>query len=149
MNKFALAGVLLILSLMLAATSYGRQEDVWGSKGQYCRMYDPRTVETVTGEVVAVRKFDPPGKGASGVRFSLKTDKGPIEVILGPGWYVERQTFKLAPGDIVIVKGSGVAVEGKTTMIAAEVTKGGETWKLRHQNGLPVWAPESGLEGSG
>ncbi|MFA5112003.1 MAG: hypothetical protein WC443_11395 [Desulfobaccales bacterium] len=124
-------------------------DDVWGSKGQYCRMYDPSTVETVSGEVAAVRQFTPPGPGASGVRFTLTTAKGPIEVILGPGWFVESQDFKLWPHDQVTVKGSRVAVEGHSTIIAAEVTKGPKTWKLRHHSGMPVWVPKSGLEGTG
>jgi hypothetical protein len=41
-------------------------------------------------------------------------------------------------------------VEGKPTIIAAEVTKGGKTLKLRDENGKPVWAPESATDpGSG
>lgn len=150
MRKFAFLGVLLGLGLIYAGAALAQSDnDVWGSKGQYCRMYDPRTVETVKGEVKEVRQFTPPTKGASGVRFTLITKQGPIEVILGPAWYVESQTFNLAPHDQVTVKGSRVAVEGKATMIATEVTKGGKTWKLRHKNGMPVWVPQSGIEESG
>ena len=150
MRKFAFLGILSTLILMSAVAAYGQgADDVWGAKGQYCRMYDPRTVETVNGEITAVRKFTPPGKGADGSRFTLKTDQGPIEVILGPNWYVERQSFGLAPQDKVTVEGSRVAVDGKPTIIATEVTKGGKTWKLRHKSGMPVWAPESGSESSG
>jgi hypothetical protein len=150
MRKLAYMGVLLTVSLMIAAASHGQQEDdVWGSKGQYCRMYDPRTVETVSGEITEVRKFTPPVRGASGVRFSLKTKKGPIEVILGPSWYVEQQPFQLELHDNVTVEGSAVAVEGRATIIASKVTRSGKTWTLRHQNGMPVWVPGSGIEGSG
>jgi hypothetical protein len=150
MRKFAFVGVLLALGFMCAGAALAQAEnDVWSSKGQYCRMYDPRTVETVNGAVMVVRNFTPPTKGASGVRFTLNTRQGPIEVILGPTWYVERQKFYLLPHDQVTVKGSRVAVEGKATIIATEVTKGGQTWKLRNENGMPVWAPKSSIEGSG
>lgn len=143
MKKIVFVGVLITLSLMLAVASYGQQAgDVWSTKGQYTRLYDAKTMETLSGEVAAIGKFTPSGK-TYGVRFTLKTDQGPIEVILGRGWYVEQQGLKLEPQDKVTVKGSRVAVEGKPTIIAAEVTKGEKTLKLRDANGMPVWNRQS------
>ena len=148
-------GVSLIMLIFLAAAiswaqGQGNQPgDVWGTKGQYGRMFDPKTVESLSGEVAAVGKFTPSGRSA-GVRFTLNTEKGPVEVILGPGWYVEKQNFTIEPQDTVTVKGSRVAVEGKPTIIAAEVTKAGKTLKLRDANGMPVWASPSATDpGSG
>ena len=150
MKKLAGIGVMLTLSIILSGAALSQpRNDVWGSKGEYCRLYDPRTAQTVEGEVVEVRNFTPPTKGASGVRFTLKTNRGPIEVILGPSWYVATQNFVIAPHDQVTVTGSRVAVEGKATIIASEVSKGGRTWKLRHNDGLPVWSPQSGLQETG
>jgi len=143
MKRIIFVGALLTLSLLLAAASYGQQAgDVWSTRGQYTRLYDSKTVETLSGEVVAVGKYTPRGK-PDGVRFTLKTDQGPIEVILGRGSYVEQQGLKLEPQDKVTVKGSRIAVEGKPTIIAAEVTKGGKTLKFRDANGMPVWNRQS------
>ncbi|MGO9578662.1 MAG: DNA-binding protein [Desulfobaccales bacterium] len=141
-------GVSLIMLIFLTATVCWAQGQ--GTQpGDVCRMYDPRTVETISGEVTAVGKFFPSGR-SEGVRFTLKTDKGPVEVILGPGWYVEKQNFSFVPQDKVTVKGSSVAVEGKPTIIAAEITKDGKTLKLRDANGMPVWVPASAYDpGSG
>ena len=141
-------GVSIIMMIFLAAAvswaqGQGNQPgDVWGTKGQYWRLYDPRTVETLSGEVAAVSKYTPRGK-PDGVRFTLKTDQGPIEVILGRGSYVEQQGLKFEPQDKVTVKGSRVAVEGKPTIIATEVTKGEKTLKLRDVNGKPLWNRQS------
>lgn len=124
MKKLALVGVLLTLSLMVTVASYGQQTgDVWSAKGQYTWLFNSKSMETLSGEVGAVGKFTPRGK-PYGVRFTLKTDQGPIEVILGRGSYVEQQGFKFEPQDRLTVKGSRVAVEGKPTIIATEVTKG-------------------------
>lgn len=143
MKKVAFVGIFFILCFMLAVTSYGQQAgDVWANKGQYTRLYDSKTMETLNGEVTAVGKYTPPGK-PDGVRFTLKTDQGPIEVILGRGSYVEQQGLKFEPQDKVTVKGSRVAVAGKPTIIATEVTKGGKTIKLRDANGMPVWNRQS------
>ncbi|MHB8066665.1 MAG: DNA-binding protein [Desulfobaccales bacterium] len=143
MKKIVFVGVLITLSLMLAVASYGQQAgDVWSTRGQYTWLYDSKTLENLSGEVAAVGKFTPSGKPA-GVRFTLKTDQGPIEVILGRGSYIEQQGFKFEPQDKVTVKGSRVAVEGKPTIIAAEVIKGDKTLKLRDVNGMPLWNRQS------
>jgi hypothetical protein len=143
MKKIIFVGVLLTLNLMLAAASYGQQAgDVWATRGQYTWLFNSKTMETLSGELVAVGKFAPIGK-PPGVRFTLKTDQGPIEVILGSGSYVEQQGLKFEAQDKVTVKGSRVAVEGKPTIIATEVTKGEKILKLRDANGAPLWNRQS------
>jgi hypothetical protein len=47
---------------------------------------------------------------------------------------------KIEPGDRVEITGSRVTVEGKPTIIAAEVRKGDEVLQLRDAAGVPVWA---------
>jgi len=143
MRKIVFVGVLLTLSLMLAVASYGQQaDDVWATRGQYTWLFNSKTMETLSGEVAAVGKYTPRGK-PDGVRFTLKTDQDPIEVILGTGSYVEQQGLKFEPQDKVTVKGSRVTVEGKPTIIATEVTKGEKTLKLRNVNGKPLWNRQS------
>ncbi|RJR41291.1 MAG: DNA-binding protein [Deltaproteobacteria bacterium] len=143
MKKVTFVGIILILGFIWVATSYGQQVgDVWATRGQYTWLFDAKTMETLTGEVVAIGKFAPRGK-PYGVRFTLKTEQGPIEVILGRGSYVEQQGLRLEPQDKVTVKGSRVAVEGKPTVIATEVTKGEKTLKLRDANGMPLWNRQS------
>ncbi len=112
----------------------------WGMGGSYQRMYNPATVETVTGTVESVDKITPQKGMQYGIHLKLKTEKETIQVHLGPGWFIERLDTKIMKGDTVEVKGSRVTVGGKPAIIAAEVKKGGETLKLRDENGVPVWA---------
>ena len=113
-----------------------------GYKGAgHPRFFDPNTVETLSGEVVNVQR-GPVRQGGKGnlVRFTLKTDKGPVQVFLGPAKYVDAQTVKLARGDQVEVKASKITgPKGRTTFTAAEVTKGGQLMKLRDDQGTPLW----------
>lgn len=111
----------------------------WGRGGQQDRMYDPKTVETLHGEVVSVNKIPAAGR-YYGVHVTLKTDKETIPVHLGPGWFIEHQDTKIEPQDKVEITGSRVVYEGEPAVIAAEVTKGDEVLKLRDENGLPFWA---------
>ncbi len=46
----------------------------------------------------------------------------------------------IEPRGKVDIKGSGVILEGKSAIIAAEVKKGNKTLVLRDDNGVPVWA---------
>jgi hypothetical protein len=110
-------------------------------RGGAGRMYDPRTVETVAGEITAVEKIASTRGMSRGVHISLRTDKGEtLSVHLGPEWYVERQACTLKQGDNVQVRGSRITVLGKPAIIAAEVTKDGQTLHLRNDNGVPAWA---------
>ena len=108
--------------------------------GQYTRMYDPKSVETVKGEVVSV-DFVTPMKGmARGVLLVLKTEKESIPMHLGPSWFIENQGRQLEPKDTVEVKGARVRFAGKPAIIAAEVKKGDAVLTLRAESGFPAWS---------
>jgi len=112
----------------------------WGPKTNYGRMYNPETVETVSGEVVSIEKITP-GKGMYyGIHLTVKTDKETISVHLGPGWFIENQSITIEPEDKIEVKGSRVSFEGKPAIVAAEVNKGEEILVLRDENGFPAWS---------
>jgi hypothetical protein len=110
-------------------------------------MYDPKAVETVSGEVGSVEEVHGKGWGQArgghgrgyGVHLILKSDKEEVAVHLGPSWYLEKHGLRIAPGDRIEVRGSRITFQGKPAIIAAEVKKGGESLKLRDDNGLPAW----------
>jgi len=112
----------------------------WGPGTSYNRMYDSKTLETITGEVVSVSRITPSKGMSAGIHMNVKTDKETISVHLGPGWYLENQDVKIEPKDKVEVKGSRITFGGKPAIIAAEVKKGDEVLKLRDDSGFPVWS---------
>lgn len=112
----------------------------WGPGSQYNRMYDPKAVETITGEVTAVDRITPVKGMSGGVHMNVKTDKETISVQLGPSWYLENQDVKIVAKDKVEVKGARTTFAGKPAIIAAEVKKGDEVLKLRDDSGFPVWS---------
>ena len=146
MNKTAFIALIGVFSLLFVTESFGqgmmkwRGSGGWGPGSQYGRMYDQKTVETVSGEVVKVEQITPMKGMSYGVHLSLKTDKETISVHLGPAWYVENQDIKIQTGDKIEIKGSRVSIQGKPAIIAAEVKKGDEVLKLRDEKGFPVWA---------
>ena len=146
MRKFAIAVTILSISGLLLTTDAFAQGmrwrggGGWGPGGQYGRMYDPKTVETVSGEVTSVQQMTPMKGMGPGVHLTLKTDKETVDVHLGPAWYIERQDIKIAAGDKIEVKGSRITYQGKPAIIAAEIHKGDEVLVLRDANGIPMWA---------
>jgi hypothetical protein len=102
--------------------------------------YDPKTLETIAGEVVSVDLVTPMKGMSQGVHLAVKTEKETLDVHLGPSWYLENQDVKLVPKDQVEVKGSRVTVAGKPALIAAEVKKGDGVLVLRDEKGFPAWS---------
>lgn len=94
-----------ILCLLLLTPAWGegrkgpQESGRWEPPGQYSRMFDPKTLETFTGEVTTVDQL-PPGYGMSNrVWLALQTEKGMILVILGPTWFhkLQKTLIALAP----------------------------------------------------
>ena len=133
----------LLLPLGPGALAQGmkwRGSGGWGPGGAYGRVYDPKTVETITGEVTKVDRITPMRGMSGGVHLVVKTDKGDVSVHLGPQWYLENQDVKIEPKDTVEITGSRVTLQGQPVLIAAEVKKGDEVLKLRDEAGTPRWA---------
>jgi hypothetical protein len=103
------------------------------------RIY-PKTVETVSGDVVRVEHVPSKRGSSGGVHLVLRTSDATVSVHLGPAWYVDRQNVTIAAGDRIDVKGSRVTLDGKPAIIAAEVKKGDHTLVLRDDAGIPRWS---------
>jgi hypothetical protein len=142
--------VALALSITICAASSAFAQAAMGrggGPGWGGRMYDPKTVETVSGEVVSVEQIHGQGWGQAsggrgggyGVHLILKSDKEDVAVHLGPSWYLDKHGLSIAPGNRVEVRGSRITLQGKPAIIAAEVKKGDQSLKLRNDDGLPVW----------
>ncbi len=112
----------------------------WGMGSSYQRMYNPASVETVSGVVESVDKITPMKGMYSGIHLMLKQDNETIAVHLGPEWYIERQDVKIERGDKLEVKGSRITFDGKPAIIAVEVKKGDSILVLRDSAGVPAWA---------
>jgi hypothetical protein len=89
MAKKLIGAVIALLLLMpgseaLAQGMKWRGSGGWGPGGPYGRMYDPKTVETVTGEVVKVDRIVPMHGMSGSVHLVVKTDKRDVSVHLGP-----------------------------------------------------------------
>jgi hypothetical protein len=136
----ALLMVTFATTVFAAPGKGGRGSGGWGMGDVYQRMYNPATMETVTGEVISVDRITPMKGMGTGIHLQLKADKETISVHLGPAWYIERLDARIEKGDKIEIKGSRVTVAGKPAIIAAEVKKDDALLKLRDDSGIPAWA---------
>lgn len=120
---------------------HNSQSGRWGSPqgGQYHGMYNPKTVETIRGQVVNVNTFTP-WNGMSGVQVLVKTENQTIPVQLGPSWYIDQQGFQIQAGEEIQVTGSSVNFSGSPAIMATEVRHGKQVLTLRNSNGIPAWS---------
>ncbi len=118
----------------------GRGGGGWGPGSQYGRLFDPKTIEKISGEVLSVETVTPMKGMRQGVHLLVKTEKETISVHLGPAWFLENQDVKIMPKDKVEITGSRITFQGKPAIIAAEVRKDDQMLKLRDENGYPVWS---------
>lgn len=135
-----------ILVLLVAACAWGQPAQPAGpgaGKGAMApkagmgMQYDPKAVETVSGEVTQVQTM---GRRTKGVHLQLKTDKETLFVFLGPASHLEQQKMTLAVGDKVEIKGSRIQDPQQALLIAGEVKKGDQVVKLRDDQGKPLWS---------
>ena len=103
------------------------------------RDYDPKTVQTIGGNVLSVEKTTPPKRRGYLVELMLQTGNETIPVRLGPAWYVDHQTPRIEANDMITVTGSRVMLDGRSAIVAAVINKGNEVLRLRDANGMPFW----------
>ena len=76
----ALLGILALPEAYAQRGPRGGGGGGWGAGSQYNRLYDPKTVDTVSGEVLAVERITPIKGMGYGVHLRLKTGKETVSV---------------------------------------------------------------------
>jgi hypothetical protein len=118
----------------------GKGGDGWGPDSAYGRLFDPSTVETVRGEVMAVELINPRKGMVCGVCLTLRTAEGSLFAHLGPEQHISRQEMRIETQDTVEVTGSRIVFKGQPVIIAIEVRWGGRVFLLRDARGVPLWS---------
>lgn len=131
----------VILAAVLLASLAANVPGARAQKGRlhYSTLFNPRTVTTVSGEVVRVER----ALAGNGVDYCvqalLRTSGGGVTVILAPQGYMENKSLTVARGDRLTVTGSVVTILGKPHLLATEV-RGDRSMNLRDPSGRPAWA---------
>ena len=134
-RSYRLLVSLSLLSLVLTASAWGQP----GTQGGPSGLYNPATVVTISGIVIA--KTPPSAQGLPQlVYLTLKTASGHITIFLGPDLNVNKLPVQINNLDKIQVTGSEITWEGKPVILAATIIKGSQVLKLREPDGVPVWS---------
>lgn len=96
-------------------------------------IYNLETVEKIEGQVLSVDII------GNGVSLQVKTNQETIRVDLAPVWYIENQDIEINSNETVEITGSRIKFNEETAILAAQITKGDTTFKLRDENGFSLW----------
>jgi hypothetical protein len=86
-RTITLMAVISILSFLFVPESFAQREMKWQGSGnwgpgtQYGRLYNPQTMETLSGEVASVDTITPIKGMSSGVYLMVKTARKPYPCI--------------------------------------------------------------------
>ncbi len=112
----------------------------WQVGSAYNMGFDPAKITTATGTVQSVSTFQPQPGAAQGLRVKIKDDAGQIRTIYaGPKIFADKLGMNLLFGDSITVKGAKTLVGTRPVIMASQITKAGQTYKLRNKNGMPAW----------
>jgi DNA/RNA endonuclease YhcR with UshA esterase domain len=128
--RWILLGVLPVLAAGLVVAQSGQ-------RGMH--NYNPQTETSVSGTIQEITEH-PGHRGGTGMDLTLKTEQGPVNIFVGPTWFITKQGFSFAKGDAVEITGSKVSNNGQEGIIAREIKKSGKTLTLRQASGRPMWA---------
>lgn len=111
----------------------------WHFRSPYGKQYFTGTETTLTGTVIEMGVVIPQPHMMRGTQIVIKTETGKRSIHLGPDWYIREQDIKLKQGDKITVRGMLIGEGEQAFIIAAEISKDGQTWALRDKEGLPYW----------
>jgi hypothetical protein len=132
--KFKLQSkVLVIAAGMVLAAPAGVAQSVSKTGPKY----DMANEVKIKGVVEEVR--DVPGD-LEGTRLVVKTDTKTVLVYAAPGAFLKEIDTAFNKGDQVDVTGAKAPNAAEETILAREITVGTNTFTLRDDKGIPVWA---------
>ncbi len=138
--------MMMVIAMILSSPSLAQQgtgwqqSRNWKTRSTKSRVYDPETVQTISGTVVGVEKIRPTAGLPYGVHLFLQTEAETLSVHLGPSWFIEEQDMIITRGDKLSITGSMISFEGREAIIATALTKDGRTLQLRGESGIPLWS---------
>lgn len=112
----------------------------WGHGSSYGRMFNPDSIQTVSGKVIAVNKIAPMDTEDYGISLFVDTGSEEIFAHLGPSWFLDTEPMQFQTGDNIEVTGSRITMDGDPVIVVTEIRKGNEKMALRSPKGQPVWS---------
>lgn len=126
--------IITVLSALIAAVALAQGP---GKGSGPMSRYDASTETTINGTIEEIKTLDTMCQ--AGTHLVLKTDKGNVEIGLGPSKFLADQKLELKKGDQVQVIGAKADTRRGEMFMARQITNNGKTVTLRDEKGMPAW----------
>lgn len=101
--------------------------------------------EKYVGTVKSIDRIDLPD--GTQVQMMLTTERGDLQVILGPANYLDQQKIKFSAGDKVTVIGYPIKANDKIVIVASEIKRNGSALRLLNEKRQPLWSQSNNQMG--
>jgi len=114
--------------------------DAWKPESNYDKMFEKSKISQSEGTVKSVGTFYPEDGAAPGLRLRVQTESGDVMIVhAGPVAYAQSQKIDFHSGDRVKLSGAQAEFQGRTVLLANEISKDGQKLTLRDSEGRPAW----------
>lgn len=124
---------LLLFFAFIAAVAFAQRGSGTGPMSNY----DASAETTISGTIEEINIMDM--MCHSGTHLTVKTDKGNMEVALGPSKFLSDQKLDLKKGDQIQIVGAKANTGRGEIIMARQITRSGKTVTLRDEKGTPGW----------
>jgi hypothetical protein len=133
-------GKLISFAFLSVLSSYSLfSQNVLCQQSDFINIYNISTVKTISGQVMDIDKIYHDANMNYSERMTISTADGEILVLLGPAIFMENQEFRINTNDYVTIIGSMIFFEDNIVIIAKTVSKSDKIFKIRDDNGNPLW----------
>jgi hypothetical protein len=93
---------------------------------------------SLQGSVISVERPRPEDTKSYVHVLIAPTDKKPVRLILGPGWYLDRQGIYFEPHQNVVAEGRA-ARDGESGIVVERISSGDRSYQIRDEQARPLW----------
>ncbi len=135
--KHTLWWKMLLISAVLALLTQVAPAQRPGKTAPTGPKYDAASEVKIKGAIEEIRDV---AGDFQGTNLVVKTDTSTVLVYVGPTAFLKEIDTSFNKGDQVEIIGAKVTENGQEELLAREVTVGTNTFTLRDDKGIPVWA---------
>ncbi|MBC8182624.1 hypothetical protein H8E88_16110 [candidate division KSB1 bacterium] len=131
---------ILMVVILFGFTQLFAQPGRGLNRGNITRLYDTKTVETVTGKITKIEKAQTGYGRFSGTLLTIKDKKQELKIYFAPDWYLVQEKLEFKKGESLTVTGSRINFQNEPLLITKDATYNKKKLVIRNENGVPVWA---------
>jgi hypothetical protein len=93
---------------------------------------------SLSGSVISIERPRPEDTKSYVHLLIAPTDSKPVRLILGPGWYLDREGIYFKPHQSIVAEGRPTR-EGQQGIVVERISSGDRSYQIRDAQARPLW----------